>query len=266
MKIKIQKMHAVISLFIFTFIVIHSIDAFSSHNETQDIAMRMIMTGANTHYEHQHNTNQYTINVQTPGYIRRSLYNVQSKTKELSNDFYFKWRPGPHDFTNRPLDFAIDAKGKGFFVVQLPHSIGYTRDGRCRIDHQGRLVLTAGNYPLLGENGFITLDNDRITVNSAGTIFDENGRRVDQIKVVVFKSTKQMDSLTTPNGVIFLADEVLDVVEGRQYYRVRHRWLETPNTLRAYDSNWAKHAYTATVKTGHAINSTYRTAASLSQP
>jgi len=240
--------------------------SFSEHNETQDIAMRMIMTGANTHFEHQHNANQYTINLQTPGYIRRSLYNIQSKDKELSNEFYFKWRPGPHDFTNRPLDFAIDAQGRGFFVVQLPHGIGYTRDGRCRINHLGQLVLSAGNYPLLGENGVITIGNDRITVNSAGVIFDDNGRRIDQIKVAVFKSSYQMRSLATPNGVIFISDQVLDLVEGRKYYRVRQHWLETPNTLRTHDSVWAKHAYSATVKTGHAINSSYRTAATLSQP
>lgn len=251
---------------VFAIIPHHITIGLSEHNETQDMAMRILMTGAKANWEHRNNTNQYTINLTTPGFIRRSLYNIKLKNNDISNYHYFKWRAGPPDFTDRPLDFAIDAGGKGFFVVKMPHGIGYTRDGRCRIDQQNQLVLVAGNYPILGEKGPIVLENDRITIASTGMIYDEQGRPVDRLKIAVFKYREQMKSLTTPNGVIFFSDQVMEVVEGPQHYRILHRWLETPNILRSYDSKWAKHAYRVSVETAYRINRTYRSAGTLALP
>ncbi len=56
--------------------------------------------------------------------------------------------PGPLQSTSSPLDVAIN--GDGFFQVQRPDGIAYTRDGSFRRDANGLLVTTDG-YPVVPE-------------------------------------------------------------------------------------------------------------------
>jgi len=58
-------------------------------------------------------------------------------------------RSGSFRPTNNPLDVAID--GDGWFVVQTPQGIRYTRKGNLAISRNGVLVTSDG-YPVLGEN------------------------------------------------------------------------------------------------------------------
>jgi flagellar basal-body rod protein FlgF len=58
--------------------------------------------------------------------------------------------PGPIDATDRPLDVAIT--GDGFFVVQAPDGLRYTRRGAFRLDGQGQLTSLEG-WPVLGQTG-----------------------------------------------------------------------------------------------------------------
>jgi flagellar basal body rod protein FlgF len=243
-----------------------SLTAFSKYNETQDTTIKLIMTGADSHYQHSYNQIQYILNTDTPGYVRQSQINIQTPDKTVVNEHYYNWRPGPLDYTGRSLDLGIKSNGTAFFCIQLPYGLGFTRDGRFRINYKGTLVTLTGSHPLMGENGVITLPNDNVSVNSAGTIFDENGNRLDQIKIVVFKSTNDMNQLNTPNGVIFIADRVIDFVEDPQFYRVQQGWIETSNSHRSYDTKFYQNAYESTIKTGQVIINTYRTASSLMTP
>ena len=52
--------------------------------------------------------------------------------------------------TGEPLDFAID--GDGFFAVQTPQGVRYTRNGQFTAAANGRLVDQRNN-PVLGQNG-----------------------------------------------------------------------------------------------------------------
>ncbi len=52
--------------------------------------------------------------------------------------------------TQRPLDFAVN--GKGFFVVETPRGVAYTRQGSFSLSAEGVLVTEEG-YPVMGENG-----------------------------------------------------------------------------------------------------------------
>jgi flagellar basal-body rod protein FlgG len=57
---------------------------------------------------------------------------------------------GPLQPTGRPLDFAIS--GPGFFAVQTPAGIQYTRNGQFSANSQGQLVDQYGNT-VLSQNG-----------------------------------------------------------------------------------------------------------------
>ena len=87
--------------------------------------------------------------------------------------------------TRSPLDFAIN--GNGFFEIQTPQGIRYTRNGSFILDNQGYLALE-GVGRVLGHNGGpIRLGTDKIEVNSTGSIFDkETGRNLGRIRVVDF--------------------------------------------------------------------------------
>jgi flagellar basal-body rod protein FlgF len=58
--------------------------------------------------------------------------------------------------SGNPFDIAVE--GDGFFQIQTPQGVRYTRDGRFTVDTQNQLVTKAG-YPVLGNNDRpITLD------------------------------------------------------------------------------------------------------------
>src|SRR3712207_2739396 len=58
--------------------------------------------------------------------------------------------PGPIRDTGEPLDLAV--VGEGFFGVQTPQGVRYTRNGQFTADGNGNLVTREG-YQVLGRNG-----------------------------------------------------------------------------------------------------------------
>ncbi|MBP2655584.1 MAG: flgG 2 [Firmicutes bacterium] len=58
--------------------------------------------------------------------------------------------------TGNPLDVAIE--GKGFFAVETPNGVRYTRNGSFSRNSQGELVTLDG-YRVLGDNGPIRIGN-----------------------------------------------------------------------------------------------------------
>ncbi len=67
--------------------------------------------------------------------------------------------PGPVKQTGGVMDLAVD--GKGFFSVQAPDGVVYTRRGNFGLNAEGVLVTQEG-WPVLGEGG-------EIRVGGAGT-------------------------------------------------------------------------------------------------
>ncbi len=98
------------------------------------------------------------------------------------------------EFTGRPFDIAIG--GEGFFKVQTPAGVAYTRAGNFRLDSQRRLVTPEG-YPVLADGipiiidpglvkgGAITLDDARFLVSSDGTI-SIDGTEIARLDIVTF--------------------------------------------------------------------------------
>lgn len=69
--------------------------------------------------------------------------------------------------TGRPLDLAL--VGKGFFVIETPEGVRYTRDGAFLVDREGYLVTTQG-YRVLGEGGPIQVGAGEVSVSPAGQV------------------------------------------------------------------------------------------------
>lgn len=117
--------------------------------------------------------------------------------------------PGALKITGNALDLAI--QGDGFFAVQSPDGIRYTRVGRFQLDANGTLVTSQG-YPVLADGAAVTLDPDDGPVNFAedGTISTDVAIGGEQLQVlgkldlVDFADrgglTPTQDNLYNPNG------------------------------------------------------------------
>jgi flagellar basal body rod protein FlgG len=77
------------------------------------------------------------------------------------------FRPGTMSSTGRDLDVAIE--GKGFFEIQTPAGVRYTRGGNFVRDTEGRLT-TADGFAVMGTAGEITLPIGPVTVMGDGNI------------------------------------------------------------------------------------------------
>ena len=93
--------------------------------------------------------------------------------------------PGALEKTGGPLDLAVE--GDGFFQVQTPQGVRFTRDGRFSLDAQNRLTTQAGDPVLDGAGSPITLDPKRgeIAVAKTGQI-SQGGQPGAKVGVVRF--------------------------------------------------------------------------------
>ena len=80
--------------------------------------------------------------------------NLRVAIAEIRTDF----TPEASRETGEPLDFTID--GPGFFAVQTPNGVRYTRNGQFQADAQGRLVTLSGDAVLGRNNQPLTLGAD----------------------------------------------------------------------------------------------------------
>lgn len=100
--------------------------------------------------------------------------------------------------TGAPLDFGIN--GNGYFSVQTPAGMRYTRDGHFSLDANGQLVTSEG-YAVQGDGGPITItpDDGQINVGPDGTIssvLNGNSIQLGKLQVVDFAN----DSALTKQG------------------------------------------------------------------
>ncbi len=238
--------------------------------EIQESGVEMAMNGGSVYAEHYLNEVYYIINLGTPGFIRPAIYNVRHTDNKVDNEGYYEFNPGVPDVTNRDLDFYIEAKGRGFFVIQLPNNLfAYTRDGRFRVDYLNRLVTLSGEFPVLGERGIMYVDpKGDFSVSRSGVLYS-NGETVDRFRILVFESTLEMATkLDSLDGAFFIAKEPLSVLEGPEHYAVMQGYVDFQNTQRSYmyDFTTVKHSYTAAYKTAFLISSAIKTSGSMSSP
>lgn len=92
---------------------------------------------------------------------------------------------------NTGNDFDLALVGKGFFCVQTPDGIHYTRKGDFTLNSEGVLV-TRNGMPVMGESGEITVDGSenpqrfkRFSVDEEGYV-SVDGSQIDRLRIVDF--------------------------------------------------------------------------------
>jgi flagellar basal-body rod protein FlgF len=98
--------------------------------------------------------------------------------------------------TGRTLDVAI--QGSGFFLVQTPDGIRYTRSGAFNVNAEGQLA-GPGGHPVLGAGGPITIGGDGAHIERDGSVVSEAGAALGKLQIEEFlepeKLQKQGESL-----------------------------------------------------------------------
>lgn len=93
--------------------------------------------------------------------------------------------------TGGKLDFALG--GKGFFSIETPQGVRYTRNGKFQRNLEGYLVDSSGNK-VLGEKGAIKLAGNNISVGVDGAI-NLDGQEIDTLQIVDFPKSSEMHKM-----------------------------------------------------------------------
>lgn len=164
---------------------------------------------------HQRNLNvvgNNLVNVSTAGY-KESRYTattfddvmysrVGNKTKNYvdigrqsyiraNSEIYVNQDQGIPELTNIPLDFAI--AGEGFFAIQGPGGVAYTRAGSFTLDDEGYLCLPGQGRVLDPDRQPILLATDKIEADGQGNIYSQEGTYLGRLGVFTFADTEQLE-------------------------------------------------------------------------
>lgn len=97
--------------------------------------------------------------------------------------------PGMLQTTDWPLDAALD--GDGFFAVETPKGVAYTRDGTMHIGQDGRLVNAAG-HPFEGVSPIPPdVAPGDIQIGRDGSV-SANEQQLGQLQIVQFADNQQL--------------------------------------------------------------------------
>ncbi|ODM27425.1 flagellar hook-basal body protein [Acetivibrio mesophilus] len=108
---------------------------------------------------------------------------------QLGNDVgevFTYYNQGQLQKTDNSFDMAIENCNTAFFTVAVPAGNGayrecYTRDGSFTLNSNRQLVTKEG-YPVMGQNGVITINSEDFSVSDDGSIV-ENGQIVDRLLI-----------------------------------------------------------------------------------
>lgn len=146
--------------------------------------------------------------------------------------------------TQKPLDLALE--GSGFFAVETPGGVGYTRDGRFRRADDGVVRDFTGNA-LLGQEGPLRFPEDapwnaQTEVGEDGT-FRVDGVEVDRVRVQDFPGLRGLQaaggSLFYPTGAAAPQPADTRVVQGMledANVSTMAEMTRTLETVRAFES------------------------------
>jgi len=107
----------------------------------------------------------------------------QDEEHQMSEN-YIDYSQGSLIMTENPFDLALE--NSGFFEVETPNGVRYTRNGSFTRNGMGDLVTLQG-YRVLGEDGApINLDEEsEFSVSAAGKVYG-NGKEVAKLSIVDF--------------------------------------------------------------------------------
>ena len=147
-------------------------------------------------------------NAQTPGYraeqeyFRSVLLGPDAQDSQLGqtvNNYgliggdRLNLGQGALEQTGNPLDLAIE--GEGFFMVQTPQGLRYTRDGSFHRTPAGQLVTAAGDPVLSATGQLIPVPPGEVTIGADGVVSVAGGV-VATVGVFTFPAGTEL----TPEG------------------------------------------------------------------
>ena len=118
--------------------------------------------------------------------------------------------------TGNSLDLALE--GDGFFAVQSPTGVQYTRNGNFHLTKDGALV-TAQGFSVLGANGPIVLLGGNAEISSAGVI-SVNGDVAGQLQLTAFDASVPL----TPLGDAYFSAPAAAATSTSQLSVRKARW------------------------------------------
>lgn len=130
------------------------------------------------------------VNIQTPGYKsdkmvsttfqEEMLYRTGRRSKgdptplattskiRSADRTYVSYEDGDFELTDAPMDFALT--GKGFFCINTPQGVRYTRNGSFYVDDEGYLALNGSGRVQGVDGGPIAIDAENFSVDGKGVI------------------------------------------------------------------------------------------------
>ena len=93
--------------------------------------------------------------------------------------------------TGNPLNLALE--GNGFFTIETPEGVQYTRNGNFGLNGEGLLVTQEG-LTVLGEGGEIKIDGEDFQVDKEGNI-SVDGKQVDTLRIVDFAEPQSLQKV-----------------------------------------------------------------------
>jgi len=120
--------------------------------------------------------------LKTEGPILGNLGTVQGET-------VIDFTQGMLTRTDRPLDCAL--QGEGFFVIETPEGVLYTRNGSFHVNPQRQLVDLSGRI-VAGQAGPITIPSNcpanKIQISTEGLVH-AGGTEIGRLRLVEFEDT-----------------------------------------------------------------------------
>lgn len=158
-------------------------------------------------------------NINTYGFRKDILsFDKQLAAVVSTTDF----SPGDLRHTGNQFDVALGSQG--FFKIQTPKGIRYTRDGAFTLNKDGTLVTQSGDS-VLGQNGPITINGQEISIKRDGQIIvDQNP--VDQLSVVDFEQPRFLKKEGASRYVYQGEDQWIAPAEAVD---VQHKYIESSN-------------------------------------
>ena len=159
-----------------------------------------LIEGTETMLAHEQRMNQIANNIanaDTTGYKKENitfwemLFNAADSRPRVGKalKIIVDHQQGAAEETANPLDFAI--QDKGFFKIQTPEGIRYTRNGNFTLNSQGQLSTMEGHL-VMGGGGAIVLESDQVSVSQDGQI-SQNGQVVNQLNLVTFNDLSVLE-------------------------------------------------------------------------
>jgi flagellar basal-body rod protein FlgF len=147
----------------------------------------------------------------------------------LDSKEFTDFTEGSFNATNAPLDLAI--QGRGFFVLETPQGIRYTRNGNFSLSTDGTIV-NANGYPVMGTSGKLQIPQPEKTSETTISI-DEAGNvsigttLIGKVRVADFES---LSDVKKDGASLFVSSASEQPVKlDAQHSLVRQGYLEESN-------------------------------------